>query len=188
MPGPEVAPVDEPDAQVVAAARRGDVGAFETIVRTYQRDVWRLAFHLVHNESLADDITQDAFIRVFRFLSRYRGDSRFSTWLFSIARNCARDELRRSFRRNRTADRATSEIRDPPTDETVRVEVRDALAGLPLELREPVVLIDMLGMSYAEVSTTLRLPEGTVKSRVHRARAALADLLLPDREESSDEV
>ena len=180
--------LDEPDPQVVEAARRGDLGAFERLVRRYQGDVWRLSFHLVHDETLADDVTQNAFVRAFRFLGRYRGESKFSTWLFTIARNCAVDELRRAYRQDRIARRADSEPERTPSDHTARLEVREALAHLPATLREPVVLIDMFGMSYREVSGMLSVPEGTVKSRVHRARELLAAALRPEPEEGADEA
>jgi RNA polymerase sigma-70 factor, ECF subfamily len=169
--------VDEPDPQVVVAARSGDLSAFEALVRRYQGDVWRLCFQLLRNEHLADDVTQDAFVRAFRFMRRYRAESKFSTWLFSIARNCAMDELRRSARRARLASRVESEMQPHGRSEQTQVEVRELLAHLPLALREPVVLIDMFGMSYREVGIVMRLPEGTVKSRVHRAREQLAKQL-----------
>jgi RNA polymerase sigma-70 factor, ECF subfamily len=169
--------VDEPDPEVVAAARRGSLEAFEQLVRRYQADVWRLAFHLLRDSALADDVTQDSFLRAFRFLGRYRGQARFSTWLFSITRNCAMDELRRQGRHRRAAGRAQAGEPVVATDRSSGIEVREALASLPLELREPVVMIDMFGMSYREVASTLRLPQGTVKSRVHRARAALIEAL-----------
>jgi RNA polymerase sigma-70 factor (ECF subfamily) len=169
--------VDEPDPEVVAAARGGSLGAFELLVRRYQADVWRLAFHLLHDQALADDVTQDAFMRAFRFLGRYRGRSRFSTWLFSITRNCAMDELRRQGRRRRAAGRAQAGEPAVSTDTSSGIEVREALAALPMDLREPVVMIDMFGMSYREVASMLRIPQGTVKSRVHRARAALVEAL-----------
>jgi RNA polymerase sigma-70 factor, ECF subfamily len=178
--------VDEPDPKVVTAARSGDLGAFETLVRRYQGDIWRLCFQLVHDEHLADDITQDTFVRAFRFMRRYRAESKFSTWLFSIARNCAMDEMRRSARRSRLARRVESEA--PPrarTDQT-SIEVRDVLANLPLGLREPIVMIDMFGMSYREVAAVLRVPEGTVKSRVHRGRQQLARQLEPPWEQGHE--
>src|ERR687891_1837108 len=106
--------LDEPDPQVVEAARRGDLGAFERLVRRYQGDVWRLSFHLVRDETLADDITQNAFVRAFRFLRRYRGESKFSTWLFTITRNCAVDEMRRSDRQDPVALSGDSETRPAP--------------------------------------------------------------------------
>ena len=175
--------VNEPDPLVVAAARRGDLRAFETLVRAHQGDVWRLSWQLVHDDSLAADVTQEAFLRAWRFLPRYRGESKFSTWLFSITRNCARDELRRSGRRERLQDRL--ELTQPAVrpNDSARLEVCEALGRLPLELREPVVLIDLFGASYREVATVLGAPEGTIKSRVHRARSLLAAELGPRAEE-----
>jgi RNA polymerase sigma-70 factor, ECF subfamily len=169
--------VDEPDPQLVASARTGDLEAFSQLVRRYQGHVWRLSYRLVHDETVADDVTQDAFVRAYRFLPRYRGDSKFSTWLFSITRNCALDELRRVERRRRlAAELRTQEHR--PGDHGARLEVAEALAALPRELREPVVLIDMFGTSYAEVAAMLGVPLGTIKSRVHRARELLAVALV----------
>ena len=171
--------MDEPDPGLVGAARGGDLGAFEDLVRLYQGHVWRLALHLLHDPDLASDATQEAFVRAYRFLPRYRGDSRFSTWLFSIARNCALDEARKATRRRRIANRAEAEPLPAHRDVGVGVEVREAVASLPLDLREPVVMIDMFGISYKEVAAILKAPEGTIKSRVHRAREMLVQSLSP---------
>ena len=179
--------LDEPDPQILSSARNGDADAFEVLVRAYQADVWRLCLHLTGDRNLADDVTQDAFIRVFRFLPRYRGESRFSTWVFAIARNCALDELRRSKRRQVLADRAKMEREVHPVEHASSVEVRDAIAALPLDLREPIVLIDMLGESYKDAARVLGAPEGTIKSRVHRARHQLAEVLGAEEEKSHDE-
>jgi RNA polymerase sigma-70 factor, ECF subfamily len=179
----------EPDPAVVAAARAGDLDAFAELVRRYQGDMWRLALHLVRDASVADDVTQDAFVRAYRFLPRYRGDSKFSTWLFTITRNCALDELRRAGRRRRLAHDLDALRPTRSTEQaTGRLEVRDALAALPLELREPVVLIDMFGASYGEVAALVGVPVGTVKSRVHRARMLLAQALEPDATRSADDA
>src|SRR5919106_4639265 len=110
--------VHEPDPYVLEAARRGDVDAFAQLVRAYQPDVWRLVVHLVHDHELANDITQDSFVRAYRFLKRYRGDSKFSTWLFAIARNCAHDELRRTVRRRRVSERLQAQPDRPTLDQT----------------------------------------------------------------------
>lgn len=180
--------MQEPEPQVVGAARTGDLGAFESLVRTYQADVWRLSYQLVRDRSVADDVTQDAFLRAFRFLPRFRGDAKFSTWLFTIARNCALDELRRAGRR-RSLEYALERTDPPRTSEpSAWIEIREAVAGLPLELREPLVLIDMFGLSYSEVGTILKLPLGTVKSRVHRARHLLAEHLARDVERAQGEI
>jgi RNA polymerase sigma-70 factor, ECF subfamily len=180
--------VHEPEPHTIASARAGDLGAFETLVRHYQGDVWRLSFHLIRDEGLADDVTQEAFVRAYRFLPRYRWEAKFSTWLFSIARNCARDELRRAGRRRSLAERLVREPGRVAHDHSLHLEVREAVAALPLELREPVVLIDMFGVSYREVAFVLSLPVGTVKSRVHRARAALAAALGQGLSETTGEA
>lgn len=179
--------VDEPDPQILSSARRGDARSFEILVRTYQADVWRLCLHLTNSPSLADDVTQDAFVRIFRFLPRYRGDSKFSTWVFAIARNCALDELRRTKRRQVLVERSHMEREVARAEQSSGIEVRDAVAALPLELREPIVLIDMLGESYRDTAMALGVPEGTIKSRVHRARRQLVDAL-GERERSRDEL
>lgn len=180
--------MDEPDPKLVAAARDGSLRAFEELVRRYQGQVWRLSFQLLRDETLADDVTQDAFVRAYRFLSRYRGDSKFTTWMFTITRNCALDELRRAGRRRHLSEKLGSERDEARSDHAVGVEVREAVSALPLELREPIVLIDMFGLSYREVSAMVRAPVGTVKSRVHRARELLSIALLPHREEETGEA
>ncbi len=171
--------MDEPDPGVVGAARSGDLGAFEELVKRYQAHVWRLALHLLHDRDLASDATQEAFVRAYRFLPRYRGESKFSTWLFSIARNCALDEARKATRRRRISDRAEAQPAAAPRDAGVAIEVREAVGALPLDLREPIVMIDMFGISYKEVAAALGVPEGTIKSRVHRARELLVESLTP---------
>jgi len=179
--------VDDLDPQIIAAARRGDVRAFEVIVRRYQHPVWRLCFHLMGDRASAEDVTQEAFLKTYRFLPRYRMQSRFSTWLFAIARNCALDELRRRERRRavgrRAAPSAELEVASDPAE---GFAVRQALAGLPLELREPIVWIDVLGLSYDETAAALGIPLGTVKSRVHKARHLLAFELLERRGDAGE--
>lgn len=179
--------MEEPDPQIVLEAQRGNPAAFEKLVRAYQAAVWRLVHQLVRDRQLAEDVTQEAFLRAYRFLPRYRGDSRFSTWLLSVARNCAMDELRRYERRQRLVERLRARPQQPAWDQSVGVEVHDVLAALPPELREPIVLIDMLGTSYAEVAVILKTPVGTIKSRVHRGRLMLAEALQPRVEESGQE-
>lgn len=176
--------MNEPDPRTVAAARAGDTDAFESLVRAFQADIWRLALHLTGDRSLADDVTQETFVRAFRFLRRYRGDSRFTTWLFTIARNCARDEFRRLQRRKRIAEPTRPEAGG--IDAFVAIEVRDALLALPVDLREAVVCVDVFGMKYRDVAHVLDAPEGTIKSRVHDARARLAAELGRGDEEGSD--
>lgn len=180
--------MEEPDPQVVAAARSGDLDAFATLIRRYQPDVFRFVVHLARDPTLAEDITQETFVRVFRSLRRYRGESRFTTWLFSIARNCAVDEARRGGRRRRL-ERHLSEREVPQMTETSgAIEVREALASLPLELLEPVVMVDVFGLSYREVASIVGVAEGTVKSRIHRARHQLVAFLSDASEEAPHEI
>ena len=180
--------LDEPDPQVLSSARRGDPAAFEVLVRALQADVWRLCLHLTGDRGLADDVTQDAFVRVYRFLPRYRGDSKFSTWVFTIARNCALDELRKKRRRQNLFDKAKLQREVSQVEHSTGVEVREALAGLPIDLREAIVMIDMLGESYRDAARALGIPEGTVKSRVHRARLGLAEVLGSASGRGRDEI
>ena len=177
----------EPDPQVIAAAAAGDVRAFEQLVRRYQTEVLRLTLHVVRDMGAAEDAAQETFVRAFRFLRRYRGDSKFSTWLFSIARNCALDELRKKTKGGDPHDDIGVDL---PSKDTpyMGVEIRDAIGELTLELREAVVLIDMFGMSYREAAAVVRVAEGTLKSRVHRARQALIERLSPHIQEQSREI
>lgn len=179
--------MEEPDPQLISAAKAGDLGAFERIVRRYQTDVLRLAMHITHDVGAAEDATQEAFVRAFRFLPGYRGDSRFSTWLFSIARNCALDELRRTTRGGLPRDDFDTNVAARDSDAQVGIEIREAMGALPLELREAVVLIDMFGLSYREAAEVVRIAEGTLKSRVHRARQQLIVALKAESRERADE-
>ena len=169
--------MNEPDPAVVWAARGGDVEAFSELVREYQADVWRLCLHLLRDRPAADDATQDCFVRAFRFIKTYKGRSKFTTWLLTIARNCAMDEMRRSGRRRRIEQELEAATPRNATEHVPGIEVREALLELPVDLREPVVSIDMLGLTYADVAAVLGVPTGTVKSRVHRARTTLAERL-----------
>lgn len=179
--------VQEPDPRTVEAARRGDLAAFEELVRASQADVWRFVFHLARDESVADDVTQDAFIKAFRNIKRYRGDSRFSTWLFSIARNCAMDEFRRSGRRRKLEAEIEHQPHVSEFDQTRGYDIREALKALSLDVREPLVMIDLFGLTYRDVSDVLGVPVGTVKSRVHRARMLLAGMFAEDQREDTGE-
>lgn len=167
----------EPDPGEIDAAARGDRGAFERLVRRYQPEVWRLALHIVRDGRLAEDVAQEAFLRVYRFLPRFKGDSTFSTWLYSITRNCAIDVLKRSGRQAEIVDRLRNRPGPSAIDPGVRMDIKEAIWELTLELREPLVLIDMFEMTYGEVARILGVPVGTVKSRVFRARNRLIDAL-----------
>jgi len=165
--------VQDPDPRTLARAREGDLGAFEELVRQYQADVWRFAFHFTRDRSLAEDVTQEAFLRAFRFLRSFRGDSKFTSWLFRIARNCAMDALR---------SRKSTMAKEPPPpvgppDPEARLELAAALSAVTDEHRQPFLLIEVFGLSYQEAADVLNLRVGTVKSRMHRARQAMMSAL-----------
>lgn len=174
----------EPEPDIVGRARAGDLDAFEELVRSHQGHVYRLALHLVRDRQTAEDVTQEAFLLAFRSLPRFRGGSKFSTWLYRIARNCAVDAIRRRERRKRL-ERTVSDQPDA-ADPSLRAAVEAAVGGLPPELRESFVVIEVFGLTYAEASTVLGVLPGTLKSRMHRARRLLMAAL--DERSATGEV
>jgi RNA polymerase sigma-70 factor (ECF subfamily) len=181
--------VREPEPETIGRAQAGDLRAFESLVRDCQADVWRFAFHLTHNRFTADDVTQETFLRVFRAIGTYRGgQSKFSSWLLRIARNSATDLYRRTRREDLREDPAASgktPVAASGPEDRVRIEA--AIRRLPDDLREPFVMIEVLGYDYREASAILDVKLGTVKSRMHRARAALI-AALSSSEEVADEA
>lgn len=173
----EAASNDE-DLALVAAAQRGDDEAFGRLVRKYQHRVVGLAQGLVTDRAEAEDVAQDAFLRAYKGIRGFRGSSAFRNWLFQIAVNTARTHCsRRSGRMETPVDAATLES-TPGNDRmetavVTRDEVTRALATLPLDLREAVVLRDVEGLDYREIAAALGLPMGTVESRIFRGRERL---------------
>lgn len=172
-------------------ARGGEVAAFNVLVLRHQSAAYSLALRFLGSRQAAEDATQEAFERAYRGLATFRGE-RFRSWLFTIVANAARDELRRQRRRPQRSldearddpDRATLDPPDPgPTPDAValqselRAHLEQALRELPDDWRLVVVLSDVHGMSYAEVAAAVGVPEGTVKSRLSRARGRLRDIL-----------
>ena len=162
--------MEEPDPGVVRAAAAGDVRAFETLVRTYQAPVWRFLRRLLGDDGLAEDVTQETFVRVHQKLRTFNNRSRFSSWVFAIARNAGIDAVRSRDRRAARESRATVVAHASPEAGS---ELDAALATLPRDLREALLVVEVLGLSYVEAATLLGAPAGTVKSRVHRARVRL---------------
>src|SRR6478672_3280290 len=117
--------MQDPDPRTVQRARTGDLHAFEELVRAYQGEVYRFAWHLTRDRTLAEDVTQDAFLRAFRFIRGYRGEQRFGSWLFAIARNCSMDALRK---RGPVVEHDERETRVTP-DASTRAELDAALAA-----------------------------------------------------------
>ena len=134
--------------------------------------MYRLAIQLVRDPPTAEDVAQEAFLHAYRSFRRFRGQAKFSTWLFRITRNCAVDAIRRR-ERLRRMDREALADEEVRPDLSLRASLERAIEGLPPDLREPFVLIEVLGLSYAEASTVLSVVPGTLKSRMHRARRLL---------------
>jgi RNA polymerase sigma-70 factor, ECF subfamily len=162
------------------AARDGDRTALLHAVRASQADVWRLARHLVGPDE-ADDVTQDTFVRAWRALPAFRGDSSARTWLLSIARRACADAVRRAVRRRRLAERAERHVvgraaaagGDPSAEQAVAALVDE----LPRDQRVAFVLTQVVGCSYAEAAEACGVPVGTIRSRVARAREQLVESL-----------
>jgi RNA polymerase sigma-70 factor, ECF subfamily len=178
--------MEEPEPALIRAAAAGDLGAFESLVRAYQEPVWRFLRRLLGDAGVAEDVAQETFLRVFRRLPTFAFEAKFSTWVFQIARNAGVDELRSVRRRIRLA----SLTRPPPAVgmPEARAEIDAALASLPVDLREAILLIEVLGLRYREVARVLGVPEGTVKSRVSSARSRLHRWSTADEERASGEV
>ena len=146
-------------------------------------DVYRFVLRIVRHTQTAEDVTQDAFVKAYIALPRFRWRARFSTWLFGIAHNCAVDAIRKSSRQQRLLSAAGAER--VTSDPSVRVALHGAIDGLPDDLRRAFTLVEVFGFSYPEASTILDWPIGTLKSRMHRARRLLIDALT---EEDTGEV
>ena len=160
----------EADPHTIRTAAAGDHAAFEVLVRTYQEPVVRFLAHLLSDRALADDVAQETFLRCYQKLDHYSFEGRFSTWLLRVAHNAGIDAIRKRVRRERLEAQPTASATDP----VLRAELVAALASLPVRLREPLLLVEVTGLRYREAAEVLGIPEGTVKSRVAHARAALA--------------
>ena len=156
---------------MVRAAMDGDLAAFERLVRCYQAHVWRFLRHLLGDAALAEDVTQETFLRLYQRLPTFAGRSRFSTWVFRVARNAGVDALRAARRHDRLLAALPPPPPGPPPE--ARVEAMAAVASLSPKLREALLLVEVFGFTYREAAEVLRVPEGTVKSRVFQARVRL---------------
>ena len=170
--------------KIIARARRGDADAFEQLVVAYRDQVFRLALRMCGSEADADEVAQEAFLSAWRALPNFRGESQFSTWLYQLTTHAAIDLMRRE-KRQITADDITEvSAADPAPSPQQQAEqseqreiVRNAILQLAPEQREVVVLRFMEELSYEEIGAVLKLPSGTVKSRLNRAKAQLKEIL-----------
>lgn len=179
------------DEDLIRRAANGDGGAFETLLKTYEKQVYNLALRMTDNPDDAQDVTQETFLRVWRGLPGYRFDASFSTWLYRLANNVCIDFLRRrggmkivSLYGGEEDEEWELPVPDPaPCAEAqvlarlTRVQVAEALGALEPEYRRALTLRVINGLSYAEIAAALEVPEGTVKSRIARAREKMRRLL-----------
>lgn len=185
----------EIDRLLVERAKQGDKGSFGILVSKYQRKLFRLVLRLVHNQTEAEDVVQETFIKAYRALHQFRGDAAFYTWLYRIGINTARNFLDNQGRKAPTATEMTAEqvesfsegenLRDIDTPESVLASkqvaqtVHLAIDDLPDELRSALLLREVEGLSYEEIAMAMACPVGTVRSRIFRAREAVAVRLRP---------
>jgi RNA polymerase sigma-70 factor (ECF subfamily) len=167
------------DEWLAGRAARGDQEAFEQLVLRYQDKLYTLALRVTLNDADARDCVQDGFISAWRAMERFRGDARFSTWMYRIVLRKAYDVIDR---RKRHAT-PTDEVPGSTVEESIesRLDLEAALATLEPDFRAVAVACDVIGMSMEEAGEALGLPAGTVKSRLHRARARLAVELKDER-------
>jgi len=192
MSGESVADVS--DLTLVERAQRGERGAFDLLVRKYQHKVLKLVGRFISNQAEAEDVAQEAFIKAYRALGSFRGDSAFYTWIYRIAINTAKNALVSNKRRPidfnldlqdpeqyerqaRLKELATPE-RLLLTDE-IRLTVQQAMRDLPADLRTAIMLRELDGLSYEEIAEAMECPVGTVRSRIFRAREAIDGKLKP---------
>ena len=186
------------DALLVERFKRGDVRAFEMLVVKYQRRIERLIARMVRDTDLVQDIAQETFIRAYRALPQFRGESAFYTWLYRIAVNSAKKALT-DMKRDPVVTEASLALRDED-DETSRTQteltdgetpesvlaskeiaatVNAAIEALSDDLRQAITLREIEGLSYEEIAEAMNCPIGTVRSRIFRAREAIAERLRP---------
>lgn len=185
---------DDSDRKLVEQVQRGDRAAFNVLVLKYQHKVLKLVNRYVRNEAEAEDIAQEAFIKAYRALPSFRGDSAFYTWLYRIAINTAKNSLVSGRRRLVDYDldmqdpddyRGQTLLKEGDTPEAmlltdeIRQTVQEAMEQLPDDLREAIMLRELEGLSYEEIAAAMDCPVGTVRSRIFRAREAIDKRLRP---------
>ena len=176
---PPALSLQQPDLGVLRKAQRGDERAFAIIVRAYETSVFNYVMRLVGDRSLAEDLTQEVFLRVFQGLPKFSLRCKFTTWLFQVTKNRVLDELRASERRPRHLvaldDVAPLEVMDAPIErgETVDALWR-AIEGLSTDLKMALLLRDVAGLSYTEIADALEVTLATVKWRIYKGREDVA--------------
>lgn len=179
------------EALLIRKAQNGDVSAFEKLVSLYAKKIYNYCYRMTDNREDAEDLTQEVFIKVYQNLKSFKGDSKFSTWIYRIAYNTCVDRYRKNRKvdtvsLNYSKDEDSVEIElvsnDPlPEEEVIKKErykkLQACIAGLKPEYKSVIILRDIQNYTYAEIAEILQVPLGTVKSHISRARAALCDAL-----------
>ena len=180
------------EKKIIEKVLGGDVNAFEDLVLKYEKTVYNLALRMVGDRDDASDMTQEAFIKAYGSLSSFRGDSKFSVWIYRITTNVCLDFLRSKSRKQQVSltvsdddEDAQLDIPDPKADPEQQLikkismqSVEEGLKTLPDKQRQILVMRELGGMSYAEIGKALSIEEGTVKSRIFRARKRLCTFLI----------
>jgi RNA polymerase sigma-70 factor, ECF subfamily len=182
-------------AELVTAAKAGDKAAFTELVRVTYAESYTLAFRLTGNAEDAQDVVQEAYERAYKGLKRYRGDAKFTTWMYRITANCAKNQLVKGSRNRHETMEEVTEVSDDRPGPEARLGTADdrralnaALQSLPADMRAVVVLRDVYDLPHEAIAAELGISEGAAKVRLHRARRKLRERLFPLRgEESSEE-
>lgn len=187
-------PVNSNDQVLVERVKQGDKRAFDLLVLKYQHKIVNLVMRYVRDPSEAQDVTQEAFLKAYRAIPRFRGDSAFYTWLYRIAINTAKNHLVSMSRRpieynldlqDSEQNSISNKLRDDDSPEglllrdELRQTMEDCVAALPEELRLAITLREAEGLSYEEIAQTMDCPVGTVRSRIFRAREAIDKSIKP---------
>jgi RNA polymerase sigma-70 factor, ECF subfamily len=183
------------DAALVTRVQQGDKKAFDLLVLKYQRKIIRLLSRMIRDQNEIEDVAQEAFIKAYKALPQFRGDSAFYTWLYRISINTARNWLSQNSRRPSSPNMNVSEndetfseidnLTDSHTPEAemvsreIAASVNQTIESLPDELRQAIVMREIDGMSYEDIALAMSCPIGTVRSRIFRAREAIATKLRP---------
>jgi RNA polymerase sigma-70 factor (ECF subfamily) len=194
--------LDENEKNLVEKSAEGDIDAFETLIQSHQKKVYNIALRMTKNPEDAQELSQDAFVRAFIAIKKFRGDSSFATWLYRITMNVCTDFLRKrnkasviSIEQSVYESQQTMQLADnePGPDEIseknqLKKLVKEAMDLLPPEHRQVLILRDLLDMTYKDIANTLSINEGTIKSRINRARENLKKVITSRSELFQDYV
>jgi RNA polymerase sigma-70 factor (ECF subfamily) len=180
---PQLVTAEIDDDQLIRQFIAGDTSAFQILVKRHKEKVRNIVYITMNNSALVDDIAQEVFITVYRNLKHFRFESQFTTWLYRITVNKCKDYLRKmNVRRIFSPLEEGSEVSEfetPTENKDISKIVMDAISKLPVKLRMPLILKDIEGFSYQEISESLSCEMGTVKSRIFRGREKLKEILKP---------